>query len=552
AVDPAGNLYIADTGNARVRKVYAQTGTIVTLAGTGQLGDQGDNGSSTQATLYHPSGLALDAFGQLLIADTGNDTVRIISTDTPGLNFGAAPVGSTTAAQTDFLSNIGNQPLAITQLDAPTDFPFAQDASLCSVGSLAPGGLCDLGFVFHPTASGPIVEDGLITDNALNAPGSQQDVELSGNGIIVPTIATATTVAVNPAAAIYGTPVTLTATVTAGNAPVTGSVVFSINGIEQAAAQLTGGGTATATLRAAPTGSDVVTASFAAQGNYQASTSPAVALVVTPAGSQTTLTASTQQMRLGQNIILTANVASATTGIPTGTVEFLNGSAEIGQAVLNPTGQAIFNTPSLPAGNGTITAHYLGDGNFQQSTSSSISVIVANDTLTMTASTTLLTIAAGKTGQTVLTLTPKNGFAGNVSLSCAGLIQGATCQFSTPSLSFTAQAQIAQTVTLVINPNTVAAAGFGLFPIGSSTLPRLLLLLLGLGAALLLFRARRQSVWMGLGRTLLVLCCLGGCLLTGCANLAPQQPVQAAVTVQASTPATGVLTTTQLQVYMAQ
>ncbi len=554
AADAAGNLYIADTGNARVRKLYSQSGTLVTLAGSALIGDEGDGGPANAAALTAPAGVAVDSLGQVLISDPGNDTVRRVSTNTPTLDFGSETVGAATAAQTDFLSNIGNRPLAIAQFPAapiPVDFPMGPDAAQCSVGNLVAGSLCDLSFIFQPTVPGPLTEDGWITDNSLNATGAQQVVPMTGNGVASTSVATTTTVVVNPATAIYGTPVHLTANVSSTSGPVIGGdVEFSINGIEVGAAALSGSGTATVTLPAAPTGSDIVTATFAAQGNYLASSGTAN-LMVTPANSQISLTASATQIRLGQNVIFTASVASITTGMPTGTVVFLNGSAQIGEALLSATGQAILNTQNLPPGTDTITAQYQGDGNFQPSTSSSVTVTVTDDTLTMTASPTLLTISTGKTGQTTLTLTPKNGFAGTVSLSCAGLIQGAACQFSSPSVMFDAQTQTPQSITLVIDPNTVVIAGFRL-PAKASPALRLSILLLGLGAILLPFFSRRRSVALGWGRMFLAIFCVGLGFLSGCANLTVAAPVSDAITVQASMPSSGVLTTAQLQVYMAQ
>ena len=75
AVDGAGNLYIADTGNYRIRKVDA-TGTITTIAGTGQIDFTGDGGPAVQAALYYPRGVAVDGAGNLYIADTVNDRIR--------------------------------------------------------------------------------------------------------------------------------------------------------------------------------------------------------------------------------------------------------------------------------------------------------------------------------------------------------------------------------------------------------------------------------------------------------------------------------------------
>jgi hypothetical protein len=70
-VDGSGNLYIADNVNARVRMVAAGTGTITTIAGNGTAGYNGDNIPATSAELSSPNGLALDANGNLYIADTG-------------------------------------------------------------------------------------------------------------------------------------------------------------------------------------------------------------------------------------------------------------------------------------------------------------------------------------------------------------------------------------------------------------------------------------------------------------------------------------------------
>lgn len=77
AIDAAGNIYIADTHNQRVRKV--NNGTITTIAGTGVAGFSGDNGAAGAAQLSNPTALAVDANGNLYIADTDNHRIRKIS-----------------------------------------------------------------------------------------------------------------------------------------------------------------------------------------------------------------------------------------------------------------------------------------------------------------------------------------------------------------------------------------------------------------------------------------------------------------------------------------
>ena len=77
AVDSAGNVYIADTSNSAIRKV--SNGMITTIAGDGTPGFGGDNGPATSAELRSPMGLALDSAGNLYIADWGNLRIRKIS-----------------------------------------------------------------------------------------------------------------------------------------------------------------------------------------------------------------------------------------------------------------------------------------------------------------------------------------------------------------------------------------------------------------------------------------------------------------------------------------
>ena len=97
ATDRAGNVVIADTSNHRIRVVAASTGTfygqamtagdIYTVAGNGTRGYNGDGGPATSAWLSYPSGVAVDAAGNLLIADTSNYRIRVVA-ETTGTFYG--------------------------------------------------------------------------------------------------------------------------------------------------------------------------------------------------------------------------------------------------------------------------------------------------------------------------------------------------------------------------------------------------------------------------------------------------------------------------------
>jgi trimeric autotransporter adhesin len=80
ALDSSGNLYISDPGDNRIRKV-ATNGIITTFAGTGTAGFSGDGGPANQATLNVPQGIAFDSKGNLIIADGGNNRLRMVTPD---------------------------------------------------------------------------------------------------------------------------------------------------------------------------------------------------------------------------------------------------------------------------------------------------------------------------------------------------------------------------------------------------------------------------------------------------------------------------------------
>ncbi len=125
AVDPAGNLFFADSGNHRVRRITA-AGIISTVAGSGTAGFSGDGGAALSAALNNPLSVALDRLGALYIADTGNSRIRrapatgVITTIAGGGRLATGegalstdltlrePVGVATDRNTLFIADRGN------------------------------------------------------------------------------------------------------------------------------------------------------------------------------------------------------------------------------------------------------------------------------------------------------------------------------------------------------------------------------------------------------------------------------------------------------------
>jgi sugar lactone lactonase YvrE len=117
-VDLPGNLYIADTYNNRVRMVITATNIITTVAGDGTEGYGGDNSLATEAQLQGPTGVAIDGLGNLYIADANNNRIRkvIAATGTITTVVGSGPTGH---ASGDFSGDGGLATEA--QLNYPSD-----------------------------------------------------------------------------------------------------------------------------------------------------------------------------------------------------------------------------------------------------------------------------------------------------------------------------------------------------------------------------------------------------------------------------------------------
>ena len=122
AVDGAGNLFIADGNNHRIRRVDHATQQISTVAGTGVAGWSGDTGPGSAAQLHTPFDVALQADGDLYIADTGNHRVRRLASSNGNI-FGVA--GNGTGGYSGDGAGAG-----LAALNSPRNLGFDEDEHL--------------------------------------------------------------------------------------------------------------------------------------------------------------------------------------------------------------------------------------------------------------------------------------------------------------------------------------------------------------------------------------------------------------------------------------
>jgi hypothetical protein len=207
-VDAAGNLYIADAGNERIRKVAAATGFISTVAGNGVAGynpsqDTGTSGA-TLAELNDPTGVAIDGTGNLYIADYDNNRIRKVSAAAAPLGFAATNVGTTSddSPLGVVVNNIGNSPLIFANPSSGSNPSISAgftigDSSTCpqltsnsGAGTLGSGASCADVISFTPIVRGSNSGQLVFTDNTLNVSPSTQFVSLSGTATYpIPTVA---------------------------------------------------------------------------------------------------------------------------------------------------------------------------------------------------------------------------------------------------------------------------------------------------------------------------------------------------------------------------
>ncbi len=459
AIDSAGDIYIADTNNDRLREVG--NGTISTVAGDGVQGYSGDGGAATAAQLNTPRDVAVNTTGDAVIADTQNQRVRDVNL--PTLTYASQGVGIAGSPQYVTIANSGAGTLTVQTLSITSGFATAAGGTCSALPiSLTAGQSCTQAIVFQPTSAGP-------TQGSLLVGGSgvvPQTILLSGTATQSAALPQLTS-SLNPSA--FGNSVTFTATVGAGSAPTpTGTITFH-DGSTPLQTVTMSGGSATYTYALLSVGAHSITAAYSGDSAWEAGTSAVLTQTVNQTTPSISLNSSASAVLLDNSITFTAIVASAS-GTPTGVVTFLDGTTSIGSAPLN-AGQATVTVSTLAAGAHSITAVYGGSTDFTSVTSTAVSEQVDNFSLNFAAgSMTSVSVAPGGTATYKLVFSPVGAatFPETIHLSATGLPAGAVATFSPATIAAGAGTT---TVTLTIQTtNTTATLYLSAPPAGQNPL----------------------------------------------------------------------------------
>lgn len=313
----------------------------------------------------------------------------------------ATPTGSVT-----FVDSSEQQPLSLT----PSPLNPSGTATLTVEGVFGVGGnqivaLYSGDANYAPTASAPPVN------------------------VNIQSSTTSLTVVPSSTSVTPGQTISVTATLTVGSppegtVPPSGLVTLNLDGLPTKSAALTTvSGVTSATFSLTISASSSVSqhalqAVYAGDGDYTASTSPAVTVTISKTATTTTVTPATTTPTAGSSLVVTATITASTTGStgPTGTVNFTLDGVSQGTAPVtsgtSPT--ATLTIPEVPAGTHLLVATYSGDGNFAGSTSASVSITASKGATITTLTATPPVLAVGSTETLTATIAPLNAVTGTV------------------------------------------------------------------------------------------------------------------------------------------
>lgn len=389
-LDPAGNLYIADSENNRIRKINAATSVIQTIVGADSEQFTGDGGPASLATIYAPYALFIDQSGSLYLSDTLHNRIRGINATPAALNYPVMRVSKTSSPLPQGLENDGND---VLNLVTPVLKQAALDAATTTCSTTQPlptSSSCNLGIEFAPTVVGNNVQGSVtLGSNAGNSPAV---VNLSGQVLDVEPTTVALTSSANPSLA--GQSIVLTAVVSSADTSRSGPVSF-LDGTTAVCSNVNlSAGTATCTTSTLSLGQHSITASYAGDTNNAASVSAALTQVIKQQPTLV-LAVSPSPSIATQNVTLSVT-ATASTGTPTGPVVFYDGATAIsGSVSLNGSGVATFATTQLTPGQHSLAVQYAGDATNASGQSNTVPQTVNQATSTTTVAANNTTVFVG-------------------------------------------------------------------------------------------------------------------------------------------------------------
>jgi sugar lactone lactonase YvrE len=456
AFDPAGDLFVADAGNNRVRVVLAAGGAIETIVGTSSEQFTGDGGPANQASIYGPYALVFDEHGNIWFSDTFHNRVREITGSLLDLTYATIKVGNVSPPMVEALSNDGNANLV---LGTPVLNQAALDpaTTTCNQTAMASSAFCDMGVEFAPTTVGANITGSVSWPS--NAPNVTPMDALNGQVLSVNVTSVSLSSSANPGA--LGHAITFTATVSSANSSRTGTVTFTEGGTTWCpAVTLNSSGTAACAIASLSLGSHTITASYSGDTNDAASTSPGFTEVIKQQPALV-LGVSPDPAVVGHPVTLSLTAVDSS-GTPTGTVVFYDGDTSIGSGGLDGSGTAGMTTSVLSVGTHTLSAQYGGDSANTSGASNTVSEPInqATTTTALALSAAVSTVGLPLTFTATVTNNSGPALSGSVTF-----YDGSTALFTQPlsgsgtsSLSLSTLAPGSHNITASYSGNTNNAA----------------------------------------------------------------------------------------------
>ncbi len=258
---------------------------------------------------------------------------------------------------------------------------------------------------------------------------------------------TSVTSSLNPS--LSGQSVIFTATVSGSSGTPTGTVTFDDGTTVLGTGTLDGNGNATLTTSALALGSHNITAIYGGDSNYTGSSGALTQVVTQGITSSTSVTSSLNPSLAGQSVTFAATV-SGSSGTPTGTVTFEDGTTVLGTGILDANGDASFTTSALAAGSHNITANYGGDANYGSSSAALTQVVTAVSSTSLTSS--LNPSTAGQSVTFAAAVSGNNGTpTGTVTFEDGTTVLGTATLDSNGDASFTTSALAAGSHNITAN-----------------------------------------------------------------------------------------------------